>query len=194
MSMSRLLFTNWTLLAGLSALMIPILIHLLLRRKKQRLRFSTLQFFLKQDEKSAQRRKLRNLALLAVRLLLLGLLVVAFARPYLRDSSAKEAAKTRWQIVLVIDRSASMRAEGRWSGAQELLQKIILPLGMEDRVALVDRGARAEVLSPLEPQPQLKPLLTKLQPGFGVSDLGAGLQQAVKLLAASATGRSSVIY
>ena len=43
--MTRLLFTNLTMLAGLGALAVPILIHLLLRRKKRRLRFSTLQFF-----------------------------------------------------------------------------------------------------------------------------------------------------
>ena len=44
-----MLFTNIGLLAGLAALGIPIVIHLLLKRKKQRLRFSTIQFFQKQD-------------------------------------------------------------------------------------------------------------------------------------------------
>src|SRR6266487_925398 len=129
--MSRLSFSNWALLAGLAALIIPILIHLLLRRKKQRLRFSTLQFFLKLDEKASQRRKLRNLALLAVRLLL---------------------------------------------------------------VALVDGGKRAEIISPLVPPARLKPVLDKLQPGFGGGDLSEGLQQAGRILSESAIGRSSAIY
>src|SRR6266487_4530737 len=192
--MSRLSFSNWALLAGLAALIIPILIHLLLRRKKQRLRFSTLQFFLKLDEKSSQRRKLRNLALLAVRLLLVALLVVAFARPYLRDSAAREEGKTRWQIVVVIDRSASMQADQRWAKAKELLQKVIRPLEAGDRVALVDGGKRAEIISPLVPPAQLKPVLDKLQPGFGGGDLSEGLQQAGKILSESATGRSSAVY
>ena len=75
------LFTNIAMLAGLAGLAVPVLIHLLLKRKKQRLRFSTLRFFQRHDEQSSQRRKLRNLLLLAVRLLLLAVLVVAFARP-----------------------------------------------------------------------------------------------------------------
>ena len=192
--MSRLSFSNWALLAGLAALIIPILIHLLLRRKKQRLRFSTLQFFLKLDENASQRRKLRNLALLAVRLLLVALLVVAFARPYLRDSAAREEGKTRWQIVLVIDRSASMQADQRWAKAKELLQKVIRPLETDDRVALVDGGKRAEIISPLVPPARLKPVLDKLQPGFGGGDLSEGLQQASRILSESATGRSSAVY
>lgn len=58
--MPAVFFTNMALLSGLAALAIPILIHLLLKRKKQRLRFSTLQFFVKQDERASKRRKLRH--------------------------------------------------------------------------------------------------------------------------------------
>ena len=47
-------FANAALLGGLLALAVPILIHLLLKQKKKRLRFSTLQFFLKRDEQTTQ--------------------------------------------------------------------------------------------------------------------------------------------
>src|ERR1043165_2890977 len=104
------LFTNLAMLAGLGALAIPVLIHLLLKRKKQRLRFSTLQFFRRHDEHSSQRRKLRNLLLLAVRLLLLAVLVLAFARPYLPDIQPNGTRQQRPLAVLVVDRSASRAA------------------------------------------------------------------------------------
>jgi hypothetical protein len=81
--MPTVLFTNLALLGALTALAIPILIHLLLKHKKQRLRFSTIQFFTQQDEQASRRRKLRHWLLLAVRLLLVTLIVLAFARPYL---------------------------------------------------------------------------------------------------------------
>ncbi|PYJ97900.1 MAG: hypothetical protein DME23_13470 [Verrucomicrobia bacterium] len=87
-----------------------------------------------------------------------------------------------------------MQADGRWAKARELMRKLIEPLATGDRVALVDGGAGPNIISPLAPPAQLKPRLDKLQPGFGAGDLGAGLRQAVKLLSASATGRSSVIY
>ncbi len=108
--MTRLLFTNLTMLAGFAALAIPILIHLLLKRKKQRLRFSTLQFFRRHDEHSSQRRKLRNLLLLAVRLSLLSILVLAFARPFLPDYQGVSTPQKRRLAVFVLDRSASMQA------------------------------------------------------------------------------------
>ena len=140
--MGRLLFTNIGLLAGLAALAIPIVIHLLLKRKKQRLRFSTIQFFQKQDQQSTKNRKLRNLLLLAVRLLLLALLVLAFARPYLPQNQIGPAAGKRRQVIFVVDRSASMQANGtdglRWERAKEAIQKILSGLKPEDRAALVD--------------------------------------------------------
>src|SRR6266404_5622647 len=117
--MPGIFFTNALMLAGLTALAVPVLIHLLLKRKKKRLRFSTLQFFLKQDEQSSQRRKLRHWLLLLMRLLLFTLLVLAFARPYLPQSVATGAAQKRRQVIFVLDRSASMQATGpngtRWT-------------------------------------------------------------------------------
>src|SRR2546430_9118079 len=116
--MSPVFFTNVALLAGMGALVIPILIHLLLKRQKQRLRFSTIQFFMKQDEQASQRRRLRNWLLLAVRLLLLTLLVLAFARPYLKQAQVVAASHKPRTAVFVLDCSLSMQArtaEGvRW--------------------------------------------------------------------------------
>src|SRR5260221_14564414 len=111
--MTMLLFTNLTMLAGFAALAIPILIHLLLKRKKQRLRFSTLQFFRRHDEHSSQRRKLRNLLLLAVRLSLLSILVLAFARPFLPDYQGVSTPQKRRPAVFVLGRSASTETSHR---------------------------------------------------------------------------------
>src|SRR5580692_2741099 len=146
--MGGIFFSHAALLAGLTSLAIPILIHLLLKQKKLPLRFSTIQFFLKRDEKSLQRRKLRNLILLALRLLLLALLVLAFARPYLQESTAVKAARQRQQIVFVLDRYASMQAGNRWAKAKELMQQTVAGLNPTDRAALIDSGAQAEIISP----------------------------------------------
>src|SRR5688572_13099679 len=99
------LFTNAALLAGLAGITAPILIHLLLRRRSQKMRFSTVQFFVQKDEQSMRKRKLRNLLLLSLRVMLFTLLVLAFARPYLRHSLAAAAAAKRQQVILVLDNS-----------------------------------------------------------------------------------------
>jgi hypothetical protein len=186
--MGGLLFSNAALLAGLGALALPILIHLLLKQRRKPMRFSTIQFFLKRDETASQRRRLRNWLLLSLRLLLLALLVLAFARPYLQGSAGAQSPRQRQQLVLVLDRSASMQAGERWAKANEWLQKAVARLAPDDRVAIVDCGGPAEIIAPLGPPEALKPVLQKLQPGFGTSDLAAGLTTAVRLLAQSGAG------
>jgi hypothetical protein len=190
--MLRLSFTHAAFLAGLVSLAIPILIHLLLRRKKVRLRFSTLQFFLKKDEKTGRRRKLFHWLLLAARLCLLALLVSAFARPFLPDSASAGHSRPKRQVVLVLDRSASMQATdsgvSRWSQAKDQLRKTVAEMGPDDEVALVDCAAPAAVLSTFVRTEQLEPLIESLEPGFGEGDVGNGLQPAVKLLSARISG------
>src|SRR4051812_5602493 len=118
------LFTNLAFLTGLTALSVPILIHLLLRRRSQRLRFSTIQFFVKKDEQSSRKRKLRNLFLLSMRLLLFALIVLAFARPYLPNQNAGTAGPKGEQLILLLDATGSMQASGssgqQWVRAKEL--------------------------------------------------------------------------
>jgi len=191
--MPGLLFTNAALLAGLGALAVPILIHLLLKQRRKPLRFSTIQFFQKRDEKTSQRRKLRNWLLLSLRLLLLALIVLAFARPYLPGAAGSAAASQRRQLVLVLDRSASMQAGDRWAKARELLQNAVAGLHPADLVALIDSGAHAEILAPLGSPEALEPILKKLEPGFGTSDLAEGLKTAVRLLSQSNAGGTSRI-
>jgi hypothetical protein len=196
--MTRLLFTNLTMLAGLGALAVPILIHLLLKQRKQRLRFSTLRFFEKQDEQSSQRRRLRNLLLLALRLLLLALLVLAFARPYLPGGQASGLPQARRLAVFVLDRTASLQAtEGgspRWPRALESIRKILSGLGPDDRAALVVCAAHSEVLSGAAPAEVVTRLLKDLQPGWGTGHLGEALQLARKLVASSGAGYVSSVY
>ncbi len=186
--MPQILFGNAAFLAGMAALAIPILIHLLLKRKRLKLRFSTLQFFAQMDEKAGRRRKLLNWLLLAMRILLVSLIVLAFARPYM--SNARHAGNERpaKRVVFVLDRSASMRVtEGgttRWEKAKDVLRKAVSEMALDDRAALVDCASPPKTLSPLDPAPKLIAILDRLEPGFGSGEVGDGILEAVKLLTA----------
>jgi hypothetical protein len=196
--MPGFLFTNPWMLAGLSALAVPVLIHLLLKKRMRRLRFSTIQFFQKQDEQSSRRRKLRNWLLLALRLLIVTLLVLSFARPFVRQNQATAAGHQPRQVVFVLDRSASMLAsnnEGeRWALARSRAQKLLGAMDAGDRAALVACGTHAEVLSGFAPPETVAKVLGWLQPGFGTSSLAEGLQQALRLLAGRGAGAATTLY
>src|SRR5687768_9882890 len=115
------------------------------------MRFSTLQFFLKQDEQSMRRRKLRNLLLLATRVLLFALIALAFARPFLPGGEAAAEAGERRQLVILLDTSASMQAispDGlQWTRALAAARKELGALKMNDRAALVTCSTRADLVS-----------------------------------------------
>jgi hypothetical protein len=139
------------MLAGMAALAVPVLIHLLLKRKKKKVAFSTIRFFQQHDEQSSRRRKLRNWLLLALRLLIVSLLVLAFARPYSRQHQASAANRKQHRVVFVLDHSASMLATGtegqRWSLAKQQMQKSLSDLDENDLVALIECATHANVLT-----------------------------------------------
>lgn len=102
-------FLNPAVLFGLIAASIPVILHLLNLRKLKRVEFSTLAF-LKQIQKSKIRRiKIKQWILLALRLLIIALLVLAFARPTL-DSDALGAisSSAKTHAFYIVDNSASM--------------------------------------------------------------------------------------
>jgi hypothetical protein len=196
--MLNLLFTNTLMLAAMAALGIPILIHLLLKRRKKHLQFSTIRFFLQQDEQSSRRRKLRNLLLLALRLLIVSLLVLAFARPYSRQSQASAANRKLRRVVFALDNSASMLAAGtegqRWFLAKQQIQKVLSTLEEDDAAALIECAAHANVISGFSPPQAVGQILRDLKPAYGTSNLRDGLQQAVKLLSGNLPDSSTSIY
>lgn len=149
------LFTHAFLLSALAGLGIPVLLHLLLKQRNPRMRVSTLRFFEIQDTRSSSRRKLRNLLLLLLRLLVFALIVLAFARPYLPEGWGGTARPKRRDVILVLDRSLSLRAidsgKPRWPAALAEARRILATLTEGDRAALIGIGERAEVLSGFGP-------------------------------------------
>ena len=70
-------------LAGAAAVGLPIYLHLLRRHRSTPHPFSSLMFFERRTQSSIKHRRLRYLLLLALRLALLFLLVLAFANPFI---------------------------------------------------------------------------------------------------------------
>src|SRR5256712_1889885 len=96
-------------LVGLSALAIPVLIHLIQRERKRVVQFPSLMFVQRIPYQSVRRRRIRHWALLVMRCAALLMIVAAFARPFLKQEAAAAAVigGTR-EIVGLLDHSASM--------------------------------------------------------------------------------------
>src|SRR5215831_3036677 len=100
------LLTPW-FLGGLVAVGLPIWLHLLRKHKTTPLPFSSLMFFERRTQSSIKHRRLRYLVLFALRTLLIVLLVLAFAHPYIQQRLLP-TARTGEVTVLAIDNSLSM--------------------------------------------------------------------------------------
>lgn len=101
-------FLNPLLLIGLAAAAIPIAVHLFNFRKPERIDFSTLRFVREVEATAMQRVRIRQWLLLALRVLAVVCLVLAFARPTpTADASVFEEGAAQ-SLVLVLDNSRSM--------------------------------------------------------------------------------------
>lgn len=124
------------LLAGLAAVAVPILIHLLLRQRPRPLPWAAMRWLLAAQQRAARRWRLTHWLLLALRCLAVALLALAVARPALPGLGQGEL------LVLVVDRSASMGPRhdhpGPLATAQAALAAAELPYA---RWALVAVGA-----------------------------------------------------
>src|ERR1700750_540958 len=100
--------TPW-FLAGAAAIGLPVWLHLLRKHKTTPLPFSSLMFFEKRTQSSIKHRRLRYLLLFSARALLLLLIALAFAHPYIQRK-VLPMQRSGEVTVLAIDDSLSMRA------------------------------------------------------------------------------------
>ena len=96
---------NLGMLAGLAALGIPVLVHLVYGRRARPVQLGTLRFLKIVLQENVRRRRLKRWLLLALRMICVALVVLLFARPYL---VAQDSGGEQRLVILLIDRSASM--------------------------------------------------------------------------------------
>ena len=183
-------------LAGLAAVAIPILVHLVRRDERDSFRFPSLMFLREIPVREHRRRSIRHWWLLALRCLIVALLCVAFAKPFIEWSTEASAlsGSSRDRIVL-LDRSHSMLSGARWSDAVTVARDAIDELGAGDRAALVLFDYETLVVEKLtDDHARLRAALASARPGDGHTDLAGAVARAGALLEEStATERDIVL-
>lgn len=98
------------MLLGTAAVASPILIHLLSRRRFRRVRWAAVEFLLQAHRHNRRRMNLEQWLLLAVRCLVLMLLALVIARPFVRPGLAATllGGASRGERIILLDDSASM--------------------------------------------------------------------------------------
>ncbi len=138
-------------LAGLVTLVIPWWLHRLRVHSQDRRRFSSL-FLMRPSEAPVHlEKRLKHLWLLALRLVTLVLIVLAFAQPVMEmpgDSSSSALTPSR-SAVIVLDTSLSMRRQEVFGEAVDTARGLLDGLLPGARAALVEASDELRVVVPL---------------------------------------------
>lgn len=184
-----------TFFAGLLAVAVPVVIHMINRERKETVPFPSLMFLRKIPYRSVRRQKLRHLALLALRCLAILIMVAAFARPFLSGRAAPAAGGSDGrEVVIVLDRSYSMAHGGRWQRALDAARTVASQIRAVDRVSVVTFGTTAsQVVEPTSTPGRVEGVLSTLRPSSEPTRYAAGLRMAGQLLGASQSSRKEII-
>ena len=182
-------FLNPAFLWALPAAAIPVIIHLLSRRRLPEVRFPTTQFLRDLEPREIRRLKLREILLLILRTLALLLLVVGFARPALTPRNAVTHAAA--SMVVLYDDSESMGAideqvRPRHESARARAEAILDAVRPGDEIALVSSSRpEAAAAERSGDRVRMRRALERLAPTSLPGRMGAALREAKLLLGRS---------
>ncbi|RYG33251.1 MAG: hypothetical protein EOO01_33400, partial [Chitinophagaceae bacterium] len=134
-------FINPGFLFALSALLIPVIIHLFNFRRFKKVYFSNVQFLKEVKEQNSSRDKLKNLLILAARMLALLFLVFAFARPYIAGKDATTPG-TQQSVNIYLDNSQSMASVNKEGNLLDNARRSALAIAQS-----YDRNARFRLVT-----------------------------------------------
>ena len=167
-------------LAGLIAVAIPVLLHLFRRRTDRVVDFPAAQLLSDAPVERHERRKLRDLLLLALRAAALVLLAISFARPYFVSGGGAVAAPA---TIVAVDRSLSLGAPGQWAEATRLALEAVRAAPPTHTVGVVAFDDRAELIAPAGPdRAAATAAIANLTPGAGGTRYASALGRAAEAL------------
>jgi hypothetical protein len=187
-----MLFLSPIFLWFLAAAAVPIVIHLINRRRHKTIQWAAMQFLLKAARESRGKKKLRHILILTCRALGIAALAAAAARP-IASGLLGWGGGSIDTVVLLLDRSASMEikpGDGLDSRRQIILQKVreaMADLG-NPRLVLIDSASN----NPQEiPSPEILADLSSTAGTDSAADFPALLNRAAEFLTDS-TERAEV--
>jgi hypothetical protein len=171
-------------LGGLLAVGLPVFVHLLRKQTTVPRPVSSLMFFERGTQSSVRHRRLRYLLLFALRVALVTLLALAFARPFFRHKTVLASEKL---LLVAVDDSFSMNAASGAGGGGTRLDEakrgaleVLAHKGAGQKAQVIALGGEMQVLTqPVEDAGELRAAVEGIQPGDGhatFGELGRGMR------------------
>ncbi|MHC4372185.1 MAG: vWA domain-containing protein [Planctomycetota bacterium] len=127
----------------LPAVGLPVLFHFFLKQRKREILFPTLMFFYRTDPRLNSRRKIHQLLLLLMRILLIAFILTALSRPQFQSAAAIGG---KIPVVAVVDNSGSMSD----SAGDDKTKLELAVEGARELVSSLGKSAKMSVLTLVE--------------------------------------------
>ncbi|CAM2066317.1 BatA and WFA domain-containing protein [Sulfidibacter corallicola] len=185
MSLFNISFLAPLAFLGLLALAIPIYLHMRHKPRAERYRFPAIDFLLKADKKRKRRFRVEQMLLMLFRIMIVCLLAILFAKPYVDEKFGDSGLKTNAPLIVLLDDSVSMMAA---PGGERLFEEARLQIR-----DLLERRAGAsptrlilagnpEAHPKLKTADQVLDVLPRLKPTTGGHTLDAGYEKALAIV------------
>lgn len=175
--------TTGLAIAGLCAVAIPIIIHLLFRRRRKPIEWAAMRFLIEAFRRQKRRLQLEQILLLAVRCLIVALLGAALAQPLLQHAGIFAGGNRTVYLVIDNGLAASVRDKQDRTALQRHLDEAIAIVkalnNQGDSVGIITAAqpARALVVPPSSDLGAIARLLESLQPAETPTDFPGALAQ-----------------
>jgi hypothetical protein len=183
------MFLNVTMLAGIAGALLPLVVHLLSRSRYRTVDWGAMIFLQGAEARALQGARVKQWALLLLRMTLIASLAMALSRPVMRGRWGGLGRDSRVNAVIVLDCSASMQFDENGKTRMELARSAVLNVLeslKENSVAIVLMGAHDPEAAPLaEPTTDLQQLAQRvlsLPEPSGRADLRPALERAMDIL------------
>jgi hypothetical protein len=174
-------FLSPIFLAGAALAAVPIVLHLLKREPEARVKFAAVRMLKRAPVEYTEKRHLRELLLLALRVTALVLLALAFARPFFASG---EALVSSGVTVVALDTSYSVSSPDRFEHARQLARDAIKRAPDADLVGVVTFDDDATIVAkPGSDRVLAVSAIDRAVAGFGATRYRAALSAAAQAFA-----------
>ncbi|MEE9558841.1 MAG: BatA and WFA domain-containing protein, partial [Candidatus Brocadiales bacterium] len=190
-------FINPIFLLGLLGVGIPVVIHMMGKRRAPVYKFSAIEFILRSQKKVAARVKLEQLLLLALRVAIIALIASALARPVLKAGPVL-GPDTPSCNVLIVDNSYSMgySVDGKsfLDTAREWARRFAVSLSPSDEACVLAVFPAPETLpQPTDDKGAVLDDINSIEPSYYTSDTHTLLERAATILSSSRKNNKRIL-
>lgn len=174
---------------GAAAVAVPILIHLLMRNKTVRIDFAAMRFLMESKKPVVRWLRIKQLLILLMRIAAVAIIAMAFARPFFPSGTGLGLwDEQQREIGIIVDVSASMKADNHLNSAKAKLQDLFSQIAPETIVSVYFSGGTSQLIVEKEPYTAgiSARVLSVLQPTLQQGNLREAVQFMDDLLRGSA--------